>query len=86
MLLQTEMICQWFEYMGATGPHVAIVIDAPNEHAQFSGVARAIYVQDCLYFLFPKLKTSWCKPITKPFSFLDGPFTFQWVYGKSILM
>ena len=79
------MICQWLEDVGTTGSHVAVIIDAPNEQAQLSSIARAIHVQDCLYLLFPRLKTSRWKPITKPVSFLDGPFLFRRVYGKAVL-
>ena len=65
--------------MSTTGPYITVVIDASNEHVKFSGIARAIHVQDCLYFLFPRLKTSWSRPITKPVSLLDGLFTLQWI-------
>ena len=68
-----------------TGPHVVVIIDTSNEHAQFSGIARVIHVQNCVYFLFPGLKTSRCKPMTKPVSLSDGPFTLSSVYGKAIL-
>ena len=52
MLFQARVICQWFEDVGTTGPHVVVIIDASNEHAEFSGIARAIHVQDCFYFFF----------------------------------
>jgi hypothetical protein len=62
-----------------------IVINATNEHAQFCGVERTIHIKDGANFLFPRLLTPWCKPETKPISFFDGPFTFEWVNGKAIV-
>ena len=85
-LFQTRMIGQWFEYVSTTGSHITIKIGASNEHVKFSGIVRAIHVSDCLYFLLPLLKALKSKPITKPFNFIDGPFTFQWMCGISILM
>jgi hypothetical protein len=37
-LVQTGVICQRFEDLGATGPQFVVEIDAPNEHAQFGGI------------------------------------------------
>jgi hypothetical protein len=71
------MISQWFECVGVTWPHVALVINASNERAQFSGTAGVIDMQDSLYFLFPRFKTSWSKPVTKPISFFDGHSHFN---------
>jgi hypothetical protein len=61
-----------------------IIIYAANEHAQFCGVARAIHMEYGIDLLFPRLYTLWCKPITKPVSFFDGPLTLEWVNGKAI--
>ena len=62
MLFQNRVIYQWLEDVGTTGPHVVVIVDASNDHAQLSNIARAIHVQDFLDFLCPRLKTSMCSP------------------------
>ncbi len=83
-LFQTGFLCQQFKDMCATRPHVRIVIHAANEYAQFCGIAGTIHMKDGADLLFPRFYTSCCKPITKLVSFSDGPFAFEWVYGKTI--
>jgi hypothetical protein len=65
-------------------PHVAIIIHATNEHAQFCGIARMIHMKDTINFLFPRLQATRSKPVTKPVSFFDGPLLFDWVNGESV--
>jgi hypothetical protein len=61
-----------------------IIIYAANEHAQFCGVARSIHVEYGIDLLFPRHITSCYKPLSKPVSFSDGPFTLEWVNDKTI--
>ena len=58
------------KYMCLTWLHIPVVIDTTNEHSKFSWHTRPIYVQYGVGLLYPWLQTSWCKPITKPFSSL----------------
>ena len=71
--------------MRATWPYIPVFFYTTNEHSKLSWITRPIHVQDVVNLLSPWLQTSWCKPITKPLSLFDGPFTLKWVDSKTIL-
>ena len=58
-LFQPGLISQGFENMSTTWPHVAIIINTTNEHAQFSGILRTIHMKDGIIFFLPGFETLW---------------------------
>jgi hypothetical protein len=68
---------EWCEDVGTMGPHVAVVIDHTNETSESFQVGWRIHLEDCIYFLFLRLKAGWCQPITEPVHLLDGPVTLK---------
>ncbi len=80
---QTRLICQWFKDMCTTWQHVTIMIYTANKHAQFCRIARLIHWSMALIFFFQDINLV-LKPLSKPVSFSDGPFTLEWVNGKAI--
>jgi hypothetical protein len=71
--------------MRTARPHVAVKINAANETAKISRCAWMVHMQDCLNFLFPMFKATWCELITQPVRFLDGPFAFDRINIKNVV-
>ncbi len=72
-------LCQWSKDVRSTTKHILIEDNASDEGTKFFDSSGSVKLQDCTDLLLPRFETKASKPIAKPFCFLDGPFTVQWI-------
>ena len=69
--------------MGSARPHITIICDKAKKGAKLLEVLGRLHCEDGFDFLGPRFDSFWGEPMSKEISFLDSPFTFEWVDDES---